>query len=75
MTNTSSLRPVAHSPLALGASIAVFAATLTACTHTVRIEPSPEPIKIDLNVKIDQEVRVRLEREIEDMIANNPDIF
>ena len=34
-----------------------------------------EPIVVNLNVKIDQEVRVKLDKEIEDLIAENPDIF
>ncbi len=48
---------------------------LSACTHTVKIEPSDKPIIINLNVKIDQEIRVRLDKDIEDLLANNPDIF
>lgn len=48
---------------------------LTACTPTVKIEPSDKPIKIDLNVKIDQEVRVRLDKDVEELIADNPDLF
>lgn len=48
---------------------------LTACTPTVRIEPSDKPIRIDLNVKIDQEVRVRLDKDVEDLIADNPNLF
>ena len=55
--------------------VAASAATLAACTHTIRIEPSDKPIKIDLNVKIDQTVRIQLDREVEDLIANNPDLF
>jgi hypothetical protein len=51
------------------------AAALAGCTVTHKIEPSAEPIRIDLNVKIDQEVRVRLDREVEDLIADNPDLF
>lgn len=47
----------------------------TACTPTVRIEPSDKPIKIDLNVKIDQEIRVKLDKEVEELIADNPDLF
>ncbi|MEO1252952.1 MAG: YnbE family lipoprotein [Pseudomonadota bacterium] len=47
---------------------------LAACT-TVRLEGGEKPIEVNLNVKIDQEVRVKLDREIEDLIANNPDIF
>ena len=50
-------------------------AALVACTPTVRIEPSDKPIKIDLNVNITQEVRVILDKEVEDLIADNPDLF
>jgi len=55
--------------------LAVSSFNLSACTPTVRIEPSDKPIRIDLNVKIDQEVRVRLDKDVEDLIANNPDLF
>lgn len=48
---------------------------LAACTPTIKIEAPDKPIVINLNVKIDQEVRVRLEKDVEDLIANNPDIF
>jgi len=50
------------------------AIALTACT-TVKLEGGDKPIEVNLNIKIDQEVRVRLDREIEDLIADNPDIF
>ncbi len=60
----------------IGASFLAFSATsLQACTPTVRIEPSDKPIRIDLNVKIDQEVRVRLDKDVEELIADNPDLF
>jgi len=52
-----------------------FCAGVAGCTVTHKIEPSAEPIRIDLNVKIDQEVRVRLDKEVEDLIADNPDLF
>ena len=57
--------------LLIGAGIAALAA----CTPTIRVVPPTEPITINLNVKIDQEVRVRLEEKVEDLIANNPNIF
>jgi len=60
----------------VGASLlAMTSGGLSACTPTVRIEPSDKPIRIDLNVKIDQEVRVRLDKDVEDLISNNPDLF
>lgn len=57
--------------LLIGAGLAALAA----CTPTVRIEPSDKPIRIDLNVNITQEVRVILDKEVENLIAENPDLF
>ena len=51
------------------------ALALLACSPTVKIEPADKPIVINLNVKIDQEVRVRLDKDVEDLIADNPDLF
>lgn len=54
----------------------VFVGTsLMACTPTVQVQAPTEPITINLNVKIDQEIRVRLDKEVEDLIADNPDLF
>ena len=46
-----------------------------ACTPTIRVAAPTEPITINLNVKIDQEVRVKLDKDVEELIASNPDIF
>lgn len=48
---------------------------IIACQPKVQIVPSEKPIVINLNVKIDQEVRVRLDQDVEDLIENNPDLF
>ena len=58
----------------LGMSPILAATVLSACT-TVKLEGGEKPIEVNLNVKIDQEVRVKLDREIEDLISENPDIF
>lgn len=42
---------------------------------TVQLQAPKEPITINLNVKIDQEVRYRLDKDLEDAIAANPDLF
>ena len=51
------------------------AVALAACEPTVRVEAPREPITINLNVKIDAEVRVKLEEQAEKDIQNAPDIF
>ena len=48
---------------------------LAACQPTVKVEAPKEPITINLNVKIDAEVRVKLEKQAEEDIASKPDIF
>jgi len=59
-------------PLALVGPLMLTAA---ACTPTVKVAAPTEPITINLNVKIDGDVRVRLDKEVDDLIADNPDLF
>tara|TARA_R110000868_G_scaffold13223_3_gene62080 strand:- start:3783 stop:4001 length:219 start_codon:yes stop_codon:yes gene_type:complete len=61
---------------ALGAAGAMsLMLTLGACNPTVKIQAPDKPIEINLNIKIDQQVRVKVDRELEDVLANNPDLF
>ena len=60
----------------LGATVAILTAfAVAACQPTVKVEAPDKPIEINLNIKIEQEVRVRIERDLEDAFADNPDIF
>jgi len=59
--------------LALAAGAVVLG--LAACTPTVRIVAPDKPIEINLNIHIDQEIRVMLDHEVEELIADNPDLF
>lgn len=56
------------------AMIAPCAALLMAC-NTVKLEGGDKPIEVNLNVNVSGEVLVKLDREIDDAIAQNPDIF
>jgi hypothetical protein len=51
------------------------AIVIAACEPTVRVEAPKEPITINLNVKIDAEVRVKLEEQAQEDIKNAPDLF
>ena len=48
---------------------------LVACTPTVKLEAPDKPIEINMNIKIEQEVRVRVERDLDKQILANPDLF
>ena len=49
--------------------------SLAACTPTVQVAAPKEPIVINLNVKIEHEVRVKIDRELDDAYSANPGIF
>lgn len=48
---------------------------LSACQPKLQIVAPDKPIEINLTVKIDQQVRVSLNRDVEDLISENPDLF
>ncbi len=56
-----------------GPALAVLVAS--ACTPTVRVEVPREPITINLNIKLDANVRLKLEKSATDDIKKNPEIF
>lgn len=58
---------------ALGGALLCLA--LAACTPKVQVEAPKEPITINLNVKLDAEVRVKIEEQADKDIKSNPDIF
>ncbi|PWC82021.1 hypothetical protein TSH100_25095 [Azospirillum sp. TSH100] len=53
----------------------LISAVVAACAPTVKIEAPDKPIEINLNVRIEQEVRVKLERDVDDAIRNDPALF
>lgn len=48
---------------------------LGACTPTVQLAAPTEPITINLNVRIEHEIRVRVDEELDDVFAENADLF
>jgi hypothetical protein len=50
---------------------ASIAATLCACTPTIRVEVAP----INIYAKLDADVRIRLDKEVQTAIQQNPNLF
>lgn len=49
----------------------IAAAGLGACTPTVRLQVDP----ITIYAKLDADVRVRLDKELQDLLVENPNLF
>lgn len=48
---------------------------ISACTPTVKVETPSEPITINLNIKLDADVRLKLEETATTDIKENPEVF
>lgn len=55
--------------------ILVVAALLTNCSPSVKVEPPDKPITINLNVKIEHEIRVKVDKELEDVFSEDSGLF
>ena len=45
------------------------------CNPTVKVEAPDEPIEINLNVKIEHEIRVQVDKELEGLFDEESDVF
>ena len=48
---------------------------ISSCTPTVKVAPPDEPITINLNVKIEHEIRVKVDKELEDVFSEDSGLF
>lgn len=45
------------------------------CSPTVKLEAPKEPIEINLNVKIEHEIRVQVDKELEGLFDEESELF
>ncbi len=75
MTDNLTTKSFVCKQTTLGAAVTLMALGLAACQPTVKVEAPDKPIVINLNIKIEQEVRVKIDRELDEAFADNPSIF
>jgi len=55
---------------------ALFAlALLAACTPKVQLEAPKEPITINMNIKIEHEIRVKVDKDLDQLFDKNDELF
>ncbi|ROS04967.1 YnbE-like lipoprotein [Sinobacterium caligoides] len=54
--------------------VTVLLLPLMACTPTVQIA-AKDPITINLNVKVDHEIRVKVDKELDDIFSDDSGLF
>ncbi len=48
---------------------------MVACTPTVQVRAPDEPITINLNVKIEHEIRIKVDKELDELFDEDSDLF
>ncbi len=48
---------------------------VAACTPTVKVATPDEPITINLNVKIDHEIRVKIDKDLDELMTKDSGLF
>jgi len=48
---------------------------ITGCSPTVKIEAPDKPIVINMNIKIDHEIRIKVDRELDSLLDNKKGLF
>lgn len=53
----------------------VLAALLAGCAPVVKVDVADKPITINLNVKIEHEIRVKVEKELDNLFTKESGLF
>ena len=61
--------------LGAGACVLLVTLALGACTPTIQVAVPNEPITINLNVRIEHEIRVKVEEELDDIFTLDSGLF
>jgi hypothetical protein len=49
--------------------------TLTGCTPRIEVAAPKEPITINMNVKIEHEIHIKVDKDVETLLKNRSDLF
>ena len=56
-------------------SVVALAAVLGACEPTIKVEAPDKPVTININVKIDHEIRVKVDKALDDLFSKDKELF
>ena len=64
-----------YNPISGPVAALILGGVIAGCEPTIKVVAPSEPITINLNIKLDADVRVRIEDKAKEDIAANPDVF
>jgi YnbE-like lipoprotein len=58
-----------------GVCAAIALATSVGCTPKVQVEAPKEPITINMNIKIEHEIRVKVDKDLDQLLEKDKELF
>ncbi len=58
-----------------GGFTAIVILTLTGCKPRIEVAASKEPITINMNVKIEHEIHIKVDKDVETLLKSRSDLF
>ena len=58
-----------------GALGMVIVSMLTGCTPRIEVAAPKEPITINMNVKIEHEIHIKVDKDVEELLKSRSDLF
>lgn len=55
--------------------LALTAITASGCVPRIEVAAPKEPITINMNVKIDHEIHIKVDKDVETLLKNRSDLF
>ena len=69
------MRKGSHVVMATGCAVVTLLSMFSGCTPRVEVAAPEKPITINLNVKIDHEIRVKVDKELDQVLSSNSGLF
>ncbi|MFO6298010.1 YnbE family lipoprotein [Rahnella selenatireducens] len=58
-----------------GPSLALSVMMLSGCVPRIELAAPKEPITINMNVKIEHEIHIKVDKDVENLLKNQSDLF
>ncbi|MBU9858428.1 YnbE family lipoprotein [Rahnella bonaserana] len=58
-----------------GPCLAFCVVMLSGCVPRIELAAPKEPITINMNVKIEHEIHIKVDKDVEDLLKNQSDLF
>lgn len=69
------MRNISRVVLASGCAVPALLLVFSGCTPRVEVEAPDKPITINLNVRIDHEIRIKVDKELDQVLSSKSGLF